>query len=213
MGRTHILGFLSSEVVWPLLKKMNAWDICWWVNELFPPPKKEELLSVKLPTCLGISLALVLLKDNLNKMWTATKRMPMWGTRRIIRTCARIFTKVSKRPRNHFKDNHNCWDAGLWVQLRNQWYNCDWSKTTEWTNQVSNSALNEIYKQCHWDYCVKSQRDHCQVNNIVWKAYIIVTDNQIQSRSDLIAQYYPCFYFLCLLHFQVFDTEIICLDL
>ena len=49
--------------------------------------------------------------------------------------------------------------------------------------------LMKYYKQCHghWDHCVKSQGDHCQVNNIVWKAYVIVADNQIQSRSDLIA--------------------------
>jgi len=45
------------------------------------------------------------------------------------------------------------------------------------------------YKQCHdhWDHCVKPQGDYCQVNNIDWKANVIVTDKQIESRSDLIA--------------------------
>ena len=49
--------------------------------------------------------------------------------------------------------------------------------------------LMKYYKQCHdhWDHCVKSQGDHFQVNNIDWKAYVAVTDKQIQSRSDLIA--------------------------
>jgi hypothetical protein len=42
MGRTHILSFLSSEVVGYVLKEMNAWDICWQVNELVLQKKKNH---------------------------------------------------------------------------------------------------------------------------------------------------------------------------
>ena len=82
IGRTQFLGFLSSEVVGPLLKKMNVWDICWQVNEFFLQKKKKKIIIIiiyEVANMLEISLTLVLFKDNLNMVWTATKYMPMWA--------------------------------------------------------------------------------------------------------------------------------------
>jgi hypothetical protein len=103
MGRTQVLGFLSSEVVWISVEKDECLRHLLMSECTCSPKKKRRTTIYEVANMMGISLVLILLKDNLYMVWTATKCMPMWGTRRIMRTCARIFTKVSMKPRNPFK--------------------------------------------------------------------------------------------------------------
>jgi hypothetical protein len=85
---------------------------------------KNRIAVCKFANMLGISLGSVqdVLKgsENVSDCCQICACLLSEEWRRIASTCAKIFKRVLKGPRNSFRDNHRWWDLCLLAQPRNQ---------------------------------------------------------------------------------------------